>query len=369
MLPQLKIMWAPDANLTGRIPSNWGHCDNLEMVNLAQNLFTGKISGVFGGCQKLHFLNLSSNGLSGGLDEKLRVPCMTVFDISSNLLSGLIPSFHNITCSSLPSSSSGFPQSSGLSFAYVSSFACKTILEIPLPFSSVGFPVIHDFSQNSFSGSVPMLPITRGSLGKDIEYAFLAGGNNLTGPLHKNLFGKCNECSKLVINVSNNKLSGPLPSAIGVTCRSLKVLDVSKNQISGIIPHSIGDLHSLVKLDLSWNKLQGQVPVDLSHMKNLKYLSLAGNQLNGSIPSTFSQLTSLQCLELSSNSFSGEIPQGLVNLRNLAFLLLDNNNLSGNIPTKLSNITLLGNCYLSLDNLGRQIDLPPTNVNIRVLEK
>ncbi|KAL1828859.1 hypothetical protein ACET3Z_007271 [Daucus carota] len=352
-LPQLKIFWAPDANLKGRFPRNWGHCDNLEMVNLAQNLFTGKIFGVFEGCKNLHFLNLSSNSISGGLDEKLQVPCMTVFDISSNLLSGLIPSFHNITCTSLFSSSSGLLESSSPSFAYVSSFTCKTLSEIPLPFSSVGFPVIHDFSHNYFSGSVPMLPVTRGSLGKGVEYAFLAAGNNLTGSLHENLFGNCNKFFNMLINVSNNRLSGPLPSGIGVTCRPLKVLDISKNQISGVIPHSIGYLHSLVKLDLSWNKLQGQVPVDLSRMKDLKYLSLAGNKLNGSIPSTFSQLTALQCLELSSNSFSGEIPVGLANLRNLAVLLLDNNKLAGSIPTKLSNITSLS-CYISLDNLSKQ---------------
>ncbi|XP_074330256.1 LRR receptor-like serine/threonine-protein kinase RPK2 [Apium graveolens] len=353
-LPHLKILWAPDANLEGRFPSNWGHCDNLEMVNLAENLFTGKIYGLFGGCKNLHFLNLSSNSISGGLDEKLRVPCMTVFDISSNLLSGSIPTFHNITCSSIPSSSSGLLESSSPSLAYVSSFTCKTLSEIPLPFSSRGFPVVHDFSQNNFSSSVPMLPVTRGSLGKDIEYAFLAAENNLTGQLHENLFGKCNEFFRILINVSSNRLSGPLPSAIGVACRSLKVLDVSKNQISGIIPYSIGYLHSLVKLDLSWNKLQGMLLLDLSRMKNLKYLSLAGNQLNGNIPSTFSQLTALQCLELSSNSFSGEIPQGLVNLGNLAVLLLDNNKLSGNIPTKFSNITSLNNCYISDDNLSRQ---------------
>ncbi|KAK1374477.1 LRR receptor-like serine/threonine-protein kinase RPK2 [Heracleum sosnowskyi] len=188
MLPRLKIIWAPDASLKGRFPSNWGHCNNLEMVNLAQNLFTGKIFGLFGGCKNLHFLNLSTNSISGGLDETLRVPCMTVFDISSNLLSGLIPSFHNITCSSLPSSSSGLLESSSPSSAYVSSFACKTLSEIPLPFSSRGFPVVHDFSQNNFSGSVPVLPVTRGTLGKDIEYAFLAAENNLTGQLRENLF-------------------------------------------------------------------------------------------------------------------------------------------------------------------------------------
>ncbi|XP_074336437.1 LRR receptor-like serine/threonine-protein kinase RPK2 isoform X2 [Apium graveolens] len=353
LLPKLKVIWAPGANLKGRFPRNWGNCDNLEMVHLAQNFFTGGITESFRGCKNLHFLNLSSNRISGNLDEKLPVPCMTVFDISSNLLSGLIPSFDNSSCNSLPSSNSSLLRPARLSFAYVSSFTCKTLSRNPVPFSSVSFPVIHDFSRNNFSGPIPLLPVTPERLGSDVEYAFLASENDLTGPLN-NLLGSCNKSFRMIINVSNNRLSGQLPSDIGVACKFLKILDVSNNQISGIIPPSIGDLNSLVKLDLSWNKLLGQVPFDLSLMKNLRYLSLAGNHLNGTIPTTFSLLTSLRCLELSSNSFSGEIPQGLVNLTNLTVLLLNNNKLSGNIPLKLSNAMSLTNCDISLDNMSRQ---------------
>lgn len=354
MLPKLKIIWAPGANLKGKFPSNWGHCDSLEMVNLAQNFFTGKIFGVFEGCKNLHFLNLSSNMISGHLDEKLQVPCMTVFDVSINQISGLIPSFHNNTCSHLPTSNSGLLQPSSLSFAYLSFFTCKTLSEIPLPFSSLSLPMIHDFSQNNFSGAIPLLPVALERLGKQIEYAFLVDGNNLSGPFHENLFAKCHEFFGIFINVSNNKLSGQVPSDIGVECGSLKVLDASKNQISGPIPQSLGDLQSLIMLDLSWNKLQGRVPVNLSRMKNLRYLALAGNHLSGSIPSTFSQLHSLQCLELSSNFFSGDIAQGLVNLTNLDVISLNNNKLSGKIPSGLVNMMSLTKCNVSFNNLCGQ---------------
>ncbi|KAK9276599.1 hypothetical protein L1049_006134 [Liquidambar formosana] len=79
ILPKLKIIWAPRASLEGKFPRNWGGCDSLEMVNLAENLFSGETTGVFGGCKNLHFLNLSSNRLTGELDGKLPVPCMTRF--------------------------------------------------------------------------------------------------------------------------------------------------------------------------------------------------------------------------------------------------------------------------------------------------
>ncbi|WOH15366.1 hypothetical protein DCAR_0934904 [Daucus carota subsp. sativus] len=349
---QLRTLLLFSNAFEGVIPPELGRLNKLEVLDVSGNSLHGRIPAMLG--KNLLFLNLSSNRISGHLDVKLPVSCMIVFDISSNLMSGLIPSFNKSTCNSLPSSNlRGLLQSPRLSSARVSSFTCKTLSRNPAAFSSVSFSVIHDFSRNNFSGQIPLLPVTPERLQNDVEYAFLASGNKLTGPLH-DLLGNCNEFFRMIINVSNNRLSGKLPSDIGVACKSLKVLDVSNNQVSGGIPLSIGNLSSLVKLDLSWNKLQGQVPYDLSLMKNLRYLSLAGNHLDGTIPSTFAQLTSLRCLELSSNSFSGEIPLGLLNLSNLTVLLLNNNEheLSGKIPFKLSNTRSLANCDILLDNMS-----------------
>ncbi|MBA0843365.1 hypothetical protein Goarm_000562 [Gossypium armourianum] len=108
----------------------------------------------------------------------------------------------------------------------------------------------------------------------------------------------------MIVNVSNNRLSGHIPSRIGVICRSLKFLDVSKNQIEGIVPQSFRDLKSLVLLDLSGNKLRGLVPKGLYQLKNLKHLSLGSNNLSGAIPSSFGQFRSLEVSELSSKSLA-----------------------------------------------------------------
>ncbi|KAK8547060.1 hypothetical protein V6N13_099804 [Hibiscus sabdariffa] len=216
-LPKLKVLWVPRANLGGKLPRDWGGCENLEIVNLAQNHFDGDIFGVFNGCKKQRHLDLSSNRLTGELDEKLRVPCMTLFDISGNLMSGSIPRFNFHVCPAV---------------------------------------VVHNFGGNNFSGSLPWLPIVPTRLLKHIDYSFLAGGNNLTGSFARSLFGNCNKLHGLIVNVSNNRLSGHIPSTIGAICRSLKILDVSENQIEGVIPQSFRDLKSLVLLDLSGNKLR-----------------------------------------------------------------------------------------------------------------
>lgn len=356
-LPKLRIVWAPRANLEGKLPSNWGSCENLEMLNLAQNLFSGEISSVFERCKKLHFLDLSSNKLTGELDNKLPVPCMTFFDISGNLMSGPIPKFNYSVCSHLPSLIVGVDSAA---LAYMSFFTCKTRLTAPFPFSGARL-VIHNFGGNNFTGPMQWLPIAAERLGKQTDYAFLAGGNKLDGLFPGSLFEKCDGLNGMIVNVSNNKFSGNIPLKIGPMCRSLQFLDASKNQISGSIPQSIGDSRSLVVLDLSENKLHGQITAGVSHLKHLKHLSVAGNNLTGTIPSSFARLRSLEVLELSSNSLSGEIPKSIANLRNLNVLLINNNKISGQIPSSLASVKSLSTFNASFNNLSGPF---PHNLNV-----
>ncbi|KAK8567356.1 hypothetical protein V6N12_005951 [Hibiscus sabdariffa] len=301
-LPKLKVLWVPGANLEGKLPRNWGGCENLEIVNLAQNRFGGYIFGVFNECKKLHHLDLSSNRLIGELDEKLQVPCMTLFDISGNLMSGSIPSFNFPVCPDIFSLSYELLQNHDPASAYLSFFMYKTHLETVLPISGLRAALVHNFGGNNFSGSLPWLPIAPTRLVKQIDYAFLAGGNNLTGSFPGSLFGNCNKLHGMIVNVSSNRFSGHIPSRIGAICRSLKFLDVSENQIEGVIPRSFRDLKSLVLLDLSGNKLRGPVPEGLYQLKHLKHLSLGSNNLSGDVPSSSGRFRSLEESEHSSNS-------------------------------------------------------------------
>ncbi|XP_010265377.1 PREDICTED: LRR receptor-like serine/threonine-protein kinase RPK2, partial [Nelumbo nucifera] len=223
--------------------------------------------------------------------------------------------------------------------------------------ASGSFIVFHNFGKNNFTGYLPSLPIAPGRLGRQTVYAFLAGGNKLTGLFPGNVFEKCDGLSVMIANFSNNRISGQIPEKIDEMCRSLKLLDVSRNQISGTLPPTLGNLSSLVSLYLSWNQLQGQIPDHLGQLKGLRYLSLAGNNLTGSIPSSLGQLQSLEVLDLSSNSLSGDIPKGLVSLKNLTLLLLNNNRLSGQIPLGLANVASLAQFNVSFNNLSGPIPL------------
>ncbi|XWS32969.1 hypothetical protein CRYUN_Cryun22dG0036800 [Craigia yunnanensis] len=362
-LSKLRVLWAPRATLGGNLPSDWGACDNLEMVNLAQNFFAGEIPLGLSLCKKLQYLDLSSNKrLTGELIEELAIPCMSVFDVSENSLSGSIPRFYNHGCPDVLTSDSYSFEPFSPTSAYLSFLASKALVGTSFEFFGDGGPaVFHNFGGNNFTGSVLSMPIAPQRLGKQISYAFYAGENLLSGPFPGNLFENCNRLDALFVNVSYNKMSGQIPAEISKICKSLKFLDVSVNQISGPIPPSVGDLFSLVSLNLSWNLLQDQIPSSFGQMKDLRYLSLASNNLTGSIPSTFGQLQSLEMLELSSNSLSGEIPEGLVNLRSLTVLLLNNNKLSGQIPSGLANVTMLSAFNVSFNNLSGPL---PSNNNL-----
>ncbi|TYJ05596.1 hypothetical protein E1A91_A12G174100v1 [Gossypium mustelinum] len=362
-LAKLKLLWVPRANLEGKLARSWSGCENLEMVNLAQNRFSGEIFGLFNGCKKLQHLDLSSNRLTGELDDKLPIPCMTLFDISGNLMSGSIPKFNQSVCPGFSSLSYGLLQTRDPVFVYLSFFAYKTRHAMVFPFSGSKAVLIHNFGGNSFSGSLPGLPVVPTRLEKQIDYAFLAGGNKLTGSFPGSLFGNCNKLHGLIADVSKNKLSGHIPFGISAICRSLRYLDVSENQITGLIPRCFGYLKSLVFLDLSRNKFRGPVPEGLHQLKYLKHLSLASNNLTGSIPSSFAQLRSLEVLDLSSNSLSGEIPQGLLDLRNLTSLQLNNNKFSGEIPSGFSNLKSLSMLEVSSNDLSGSLPLNGNAVN------
>lgn len=362
-LPKLKILWVPRATLEGRFPGDWGLCQNLEMVNLGQNFFKGEIPVGLSKCRNLRLLDLSSNMLTGELLKEILVPCMSVFDVGGNSLSGLIPEFLNNTTTHCPPVVyfDGFSIESYMdpSSVYLSFFTERAQVGTSLiDLGGDGSPaVFHNFADNNFTGTLKSIPLAQERLGKRVSYIFSAGGNRLYGQFPGNLFDTCDELKAVYVNVSFNKLSGRIPEGLNNMCTSLKILDASLNQIFGTIPSSLGDLGSLVALNLSWNQLQGQIPGSFGKkMTALTYLSLANNNLTGPIPQSFGQLHSLDVLDLSSNFLSGGIPQDFVNLKNLTVLLLNNNNLSGPIPSGFATFAVFN---VSFNNLSGPV--PSTN--------
>ncbi|KAF8657050.1 hypothetical protein HU200_060387 [Digitaria exilis] len=134
----------------------------------------------------------------------------------------------------------------------------------------------------------------------------------------------------LILDLSNNSLSGPLPTEMKYA--NLIELSLFSNQITGHIPESFCKL-GLAVLDLSNNFLEGELPPCLGVMEDMEFMALSNNSLSGEFPSFLQNFTSVLFLDLALNKFFGRIPTWIGELKDL-----NNNEISGSLPSYLSNL-------------------------------
>jgi len=172
-------------------------------------------------------LSLPSNNLVGTLPQELAsLNALTILDLSSNQLSGVIP-----------------PR--------LVKFALLTL----------------NLSNNQLSGSIPS------DLGNPLDpgVGFLRESGNLPA---------VDSLNPILLD------TGPKPKRAHCSIDSdLATLNLSNNQLSGAIPAELSCFQTLTLLDLSNNRLSGTMPPDLgSHLTILTGLFVQRNQLIGPIP-------------------------------------------------------------------------------------
>ncbi|GAB2214504.1 hypothetical protein Drorol1_Dr00018855 [Drosera rotundifolia] len=150
-LPKLRLLWAPRLALEGKILKTWHASDSLEMINLSMNRFTGEIKGNFVDCRNLVYIDFSSNRLSLELDGNLVNPCVIVFNVTGNNVSGSILSSTSSICQP-PSWISGSSLPYGPASIYLLFFASKAGFAGP-PFSGK-HAMYHHFGRNLPSRSL-----------------------------------------------------------------------------------------------------------------------------------------------------------------------------------------------------------------------
>ena len=278
--PNLRILDMTLNQLSSTIPINLltdGWMANLEIVRLGHNRFTGIIDrgGNAPAAQpttNLAELNLTSNALEGSLEFLNGLSSLVLLDISSNNFFGTVPT-------SIGESS---PELQTLAFA-----------------------------DNDIQGSLPE------SLGLMTDLRTLrASRNSLSGTFPWSALANATTSQLVQIEVSDNSLSGLLPSSVAMF-RDLEVVNFGSNQFSGSIPPTIGSLSMLKLLTLSFNKFTGQIPTDLGILENIISMDLSGNSLTGNIPTSIGEIQSLHELALNSNSLTGSVPMELGDISGL----------------------------------------------------
>ncbi|CAL9084858.1 unnamed protein product, partial [Musa hybrid cultivar] len=308
-LSSLRYLDISNNALTGEIPKEFAELHQLSLLHMFMNRFHGEIPRFVAELPNLEVLKLWQNNFTGAIPAELgRNGRLREVDLSTNKLTGSVPRFlcygrkleilillKNFLFGSLPDDLGD----------------CTTLLRVRM-------------GQNYLTGSLP-----KGFLYLP-ELSLLELQNNyLTGAMAEETAKKP---AKLVqLNLSNNRLSGPLPSSIG-NFSSLQMLLLSGNQFTGELPSQLGVLKHVLKIDVSRNNFSGGIPPEIGDCISVTYLDLSQNELIGPIPARLSQARVLSYLNLSWNHLSESIPQDIGSMKSLTSADFSHNDFSGRIP-------------------------------------
>lgn len=269
--------------LSGELPNCWGYFDQLTVLRLDNNYFSGNLPVNISRLWMLKALHLRNNSISGKLPVALQnCTSLIILDLSYNSLTGRIPNWIGNTFSRL----------------IVVSLRSNSFLGVlPSSLCELSALQVLDLSSNHFSGFIPMCIYNLTAM---YDSHYLPPLLNLLYPIHRGgltayydaawIMWKRKEWSFRdslgqvnAIDISNNKLEGPIPDGIS-NLTDLVSLNLSQNRLNGSITPKIGQLTSLQLLDLSNNKLDGEIPTSLSKVSFLEILDLSNNNLSGRIP-------------------------------------------------------------------------------------
>ncbi|KAF8035162.1 hypothetical protein BT93_C1253 [Corymbia citriodora subsp. variegata] len=249
----LQILFAPNCQIRGRIPEEFGFLKKLTYLELSNNDIDGNIPLLIGELESLQRLHLDNNHLKGPIPNEIcNLTSLGELVLQQNRISGSIPN-----CIGNLSNLQKFLVSSN----NMTSF-------IPVSLWNLQELIFLNLSLNSFNGG---LPLDMGKM-RAINSIDLSR-NRLTGTISSSIY-QLKSLSSL--NLSRNLFQGSILQLIG-ELKGLEFLDLSYNELSGPIPKSMEWLIFLQNLNLSFNKLSGEIP-NGGPFKNFSALSFIGNE-------------------------------------------------------------------------------------------
>ncbi|GMJ05317.1 receptor like protein 6 [Hibiscus trionum] len=336
--PSLQEFLISKNKLRGEIPPFICNLTSLVILDLSSNYFRGTIPACLGNFSYgISVINLQRNSLSSKIpDFCVEEDSLTTLALNDNRLEGLLPGslvnctslrFLNVANNSLsdlfPHRLSVLPDLQVLILRSNGFYGC---LDNSMPASGFFSLQVIDLSHNKLIGPLPTEFFTSLKAMKVVvSHQTIKCGVATPDVV---CIPKCESCSAdkykttTKLNMKRLELELDLEESLST---GFTLVDFSDNQFDGRIPEVLAELCSLLVLNLSHNSLTGPLPPSLGSVVALESLDLSSNKLGGRIPTELTKLTFLEVLNLSQNNFIGPIPVGN------QFNTFDNDSYAGNL--------------------------------------
>jgi Leucine-rich repeat (LRR) protein/predicted Ser/Thr protein kinase len=351
------------SEIAGKMFDNFSQLTQLTHLDVSRNTLSGEITSDIRNCKNLVYLNLSHNILEGEMNLTGLSKLQTL-DLSMNRIQGELKLNFPDNCDSLVT----LNVSDNHLFGRVDKCfdKCSKLKYLDLSTNNISGVLSNEISrlrqfsisENFLSGIIPSQAFPMNCSLEKLDLSV----NGFFGKPPKEVAN----CKNLeILNLSSNKFSGEIPHEIG-TISGLKSLFLQNNTFSRDIPNTLLNLTNLFILDISRNNFGGEVQPIFGKFKQLKFLLLHTNSyVKGLNSSGIFTLTNLTRLDLSSNNFSGPLPIEISQMSGLIFLSLSNNNFNGSIPSELGKLSKLQAIELSFNSFNGKI--PPSLGNLSSL--
>ncbi|MED6181683.1 hypothetical protein PIB30_021612 [Stylosanthes scabra] len=317
-LPQLKVLYMEQCNLTGAIPPWIMNLTGLQWLGLQENHLRGEIPRSLFTLENLERLSLSGNSLEGKFESDmfLKFKKLNYLSLSNNKLS-LLPG-KGASNGTLPP------------LEVVALDSCN-LVEFPSFLQDSDQLSFLSLSNNVFESAVP-----NWIWGKRSLQCLSIEESSLTGEISPLI---CNLKSLVLLELAYNNLSGTIPSCLGSSSQSLQIMKLQGNKLVGHLPQTYVMGSALKMIDVTDNNLQGQLPRELVNCRRLEFLDVSYNKINDSFPYWLGSLPELKVIALRFNEFHGDINcPSMCTFPKLHILDLSHNKFSGNLtPVMVKN--------------------------------
>ncbi|XP_059070373.1 probable LRR receptor-like serine/threonine-protein kinase At4g36180 [Cryptomeria japonica] len=320
---QLSELELVSCKMDGQIPPWISTQFSLYSLTLADNGLVGEIpSWLWAMAASFDELNISQNHLHGSLFPNGPNSGIGILDVSSNALSGNIPSEWPALTKLIEGPPLQLMLNDNLFTGNIPPSLCNSSLWLQL-----------HLENNMLDGMIPWCLIEDGSRIYDLNL----GGNSLEGSMPQRLIFSS---SIQYLVLKNNQLSGIFaPSFTNYTF--LQLLDIGQNNSPDIFQSQLGIFHLFKCCIEDGYVLLSSLPYEGGNSRSSSLGGLGMASKGTELYYTYI-LSTLISIDLSNNQLNGDVPLDLGKLNGLRFLNLSMNSLNGIIPHSLGDMSQLG---------------------------